>query len=886
MARIFISSRFAEFESLRKALAQRVKALPEHEIVDLDDGKSTANGPRDRSVDEIEHSDVVLVLAGQSYAEHTDDRLSTTHLEIRTAFKKRIPMLAYESKSDRRDPRLDRMISEIKNADRCTVGRLRDNTEDSVDAILNDVESWFTTHTDSSSTHGSSFGEQLNGHLTYLGAGELHRFLPDTVQAVREPAYTRLLERRRFALNSIATGDLRGARDLLEESFRIYRLDWATDYLLARLLEVGGLQTDLVRSRELAQAALFGASDLVYAPPRPKKDQLLDGQASESESKLTDDETKLRRREATLTLQARLARLAGDLDDSVRLSTQVLEDLRPTNVDALIERLRGVALQSDVAAAQRAAFELFKIHPQRAIHLMRATDLARVQPDVEEHLIDFVLQRQVIVQRALGHSVTLQDRPKRVRDALATLQEMASQAATTLESDVALVYARAIFPEGRRGEWRSNELASKVAQASHFVEHLASLSAPAGRNASEWLTQEVERVEQKLRQARESREAISAPSTDARLSRTAPVKVQQPQPRPRYYSQRGRDRYMVGAVTVGTSLFLVAVFAPEYVGHVLRILSLMSFGSIGIIAFLDARDALRQQWLKRKVAAIAARRGRSSAQLAGIGVVLFLAASFVPSRVGNVLVLFSFFSLVSIGVFGAMGLNDSLRRVRMERAEALRPKRIRRADESIQKLLARKRLLQEAALVRNRLLQEAVSEATPTVSAADEAATAQAGIYGCERQLQKELELDLKLQRHFGVPEGTSLTVVAQVLRQRLVRYNRAFADFPNLTRFDYVPRQRVRPGQVTRVRNGVCKPGLKNDLVCKEGLNEVCRKGLNEVCKQGWLGSSDDAPRRLVRRVKGQISDIGLFMPGESDHGPDFDDLLLRTAPFAVPQA
>jgi hypothetical protein len=89
--RIFLASRFLEFQTLRNEI-QRISDRDEDSIlVNLDDGLPSGDSPRDRSIKEISNSDIAIFIFGYTYSENgpRSSRTSVTEQEFETAIRSR-----------------------------------------------------------------------------------------------------------------------------------------------------------------------------------------------------------------------------------------------------------------------------------------------------------------------------------------------------------------------------------------------------------------------------------------------------------------------------------------------------------------------------------------------------------------------------------------------------------------------------------------------------------------------------------------------------------------------------------------------------------------------------------------------------------------------------
>lgn len=85
---VFISSRFAEFATLRKLLARKINEVGKMRLhaIELDDNGADDRAPSELCIGLIKHAEVVVLLLGDSYGPLAEGhQLSHTHLEYRAA---------------------------------------------------------------------------------------------------------------------------------------------------------------------------------------------------------------------------------------------------------------------------------------------------------------------------------------------------------------------------------------------------------------------------------------------------------------------------------------------------------------------------------------------------------------------------------------------------------------------------------------------------------------------------------------------------------------------------------------------------------------------------------------------------------------------------------
>lgn len=94
--RVFISSRFFEFKDLRKRLSVHINNDKRFKVINLDDNRSDYRNPKNRSLEEVNSADIMILLIGDDYGDTRDENeYSYTHLEYKQAKEKGMKILAY-----------------------------------------------------------------------------------------------------------------------------------------------------------------------------------------------------------------------------------------------------------------------------------------------------------------------------------------------------------------------------------------------------------------------------------------------------------------------------------------------------------------------------------------------------------------------------------------------------------------------------------------------------------------------------------------------------------------------------------------------------------------------------------------------------------------------
>lgn len=443
-ARIFLSSRFTEFQALRGTLGRRLQQAG-YEVIDLNDGRAVPLSAVGRSIEEVQSADGVVLLNGQTYADSDDPAfVSPTHEEWRSAVAAEVPVFAYATAPEDRDPRVTRMLDELQEV--TVIGALRGDLhalEDDAERIVNDLDAWASvSDEDTDSGQRRSLYDQISSELNAMGVAA----------AVSTPTASRGLsgeisERTTFALRALKAGDRAEARRQVEAAHTVYQYNWLTNFVHARLLEARGWNNDLALAHVAATRSLQTVAD------EPGRDEHAD-----------------RRLVILHNLAARLARRRNDPAAALRSSRAALER-DPLSGDALAEAARASSALDHRQDAIEFSGRLLKLYPTRAISLMRDPLLAPAQPDVERALIARVLDRLRQSGGKTGEGVS----PTRLRDALALYREHVAVLRKGLLDEVHWIAEGVVVgPNGGPGRVvRIEQLAERAKGLSRLVEQLS-----------------------------------------------------------------------------------------------------------------------------------------------------------------------------------------------------------------------------------------------------------------------------------------------------------------------------------------------------------------------------------------------------------------------------
>lgn len=158
----------------------------------------------------------MVLLNGQTYADSDDPALvSPTHEEWRSALAAEVPVFAYATAPDGRDPRVTRMLEELQDV--TVIGTLHGDLhtlDDDAERIVNDLDAWASvSDEDTDSGQRRSLYEQISSELNAMGVAAAVS-MPTASHGLRGE----ISERTTFALRALKAGDRTEARRQLARS--------------------------------------------------------------------------------------------------------------------------------------------------------------------------------------------------------------------------------------------------------------------------------------------------------------------------------------------------------------------------------------------------------------------------------------------------------------------------------------------------------------------------------------------------------------------------------------------------------------------------------------------------------------------------------------------
>jgi hypothetical protein len=139
---IFLSSRFKEFEDLRKYINKKefkeiglnieIIALDKQPLADI-------LSPKIKSIEKVKESNIYILFIGKTYGGiPIDDYVSYTHREYKTAKQLGLPILVFLTDDGEREERIKELIEEIEKNE--IYGMINGNVKEDYQLILNSLK--------------------------------------------------------------------------------------------------------------------------------------------------------------------------------------------------------------------------------------------------------------------------------------------------------------------------------------------------------------------------------------------------------------------------------------------------------------------------------------------------------------------------------------------------------------------------------------------------------------------------------------------------------------------------------------------------------------------------------------------------------------------------
>lgn len=296
---VFISSRFSEFDLLRKALAERLNGFPYAPIhaVELDDNGAETMPPSVVCLNWIKHSELLILLLGDSYGPPVQgESISCTHLEYRAAMAEDsetrvLPFFIGEAMHrnwvpiEGSDSTLDRFRREVMQNHR--VGKYRRPSDDAGwTQLLEIIIGWITNtiwevrfrdlnqESDADVPDSGEIAGVSDVEISKLeslrreGASDLALLLQtptieSPLDAARKPRALAAAEQLAEARLALQIGERAFAERHLREAVSLRPLDPVANEWLARVLLSKGRKKQVQEAMKLAECAarIYGKSD-------------------------------------------------------------------------------------------------------------------------------------------------------------------------------------------------------------------------------------------------------------------------------------------------------------------------------------------------------------------------------------------------------------------------------------------------------------------------------------------------------------------------------------------------------------------------------------------------------------------------------------------------
>lgn len=268
---VFISSRFKEFVTLRQLLAAKINAVDGMRLhaIELDDNGAGDRPPSDLCVELIKHSEVVVLLLGDSYGPLAEGHdLSHTHLEYRASQHAEsdarvVPFFIRAAGDVTPDAGLDAFRQEVLRNHRAAVhDRPQDEPgwEALAQAIFHNIMGTLLELRFQQPGQAEEEDDESDRPVAGVPDAELASMLTppviDSVQdALYQPRALEAFEQMREAHFALQIGERRHAERHLRSALELRPLDPAAAEWLARVLVSSGKNKSTLEAMTLADLA-------------------------------------------------------------------------------------------------------------------------------------------------------------------------------------------------------------------------------------------------------------------------------------------------------------------------------------------------------------------------------------------------------------------------------------------------------------------------------------------------------------------------------------------------------------------------------------------------------------------------------------------------------
>lgn len=365
--RIFLASRFVEFQNLRKEI-QRISERDEDSIlINLDDGLPSSDSPRDRSIKEISNSDIAIFIFGYTYSEKgpRSSNRSVTEQEFDTAIRSRksgmnvkIRAWCLDDESKYSQDALDFLN---KAREEIVIGTINsDDWELAAESILSDAQTQVNYSLDGDVVQ--SFGELIERELARLGIN------PIPHSPGNSGVIDQMLESRGLAMDALRAGRIDAAIDFFERAHAQVEFDLVTNISMSILMERTDVPSKIRRAVEclhLVEKNHYYGTDVQNQVETDRRIQVL---AASMRSRLNR------------TLSSKIGKNdALEIIEDLEVLRQFDETSRPLLVEIVIHA--GIAENFDLALERFR--ELWHMYPSWAFYVLYSSDFQPVSRRIE-----------------------------------------------------------------------------------------------------------------------------------------------------------------------------------------------------------------------------------------------------------------------------------------------------------------------------------------------------------------------------------------------------------------------------------------------------------------------------------------------------------------------
>lgn len=427
--KVFLSSRFAEFQELRTIVSKLLSAGDSPlQLVNLDDNMPDHRTVRRRSLAELEESEMVLLILGATYSDGADTgELSPTHLEYRAAVaaEKYIWPFATVRPDECADPRQAAFLAEVFQSHTVAALSVDDSSVDQALVLYEKLRQraaqvGFVADLGDDVRLGGAESEVRNDWRA-LGLEALESVYLSGAEAVSRPRLAEHLEARSRAMRHLRLGNLAVARKHLLSTIESVDDDWLSMFLLARLSVDPGRPPTSASLSFSEQSFVLARETIDRALPLPGEDSFEIDRATE-------------RLLASALLFTNATRRAGKLDKA-RRGLEAARAIAPLRRDVMTEELLLAKLTPQASVDPGKSWKelllrLFHAYPYYAIDLLTEPEFADDRPTMSRILV----QRMEELAKAMGRELVPRSRSPRA--ALMRLRAEAADFSATTWSDV------------------------------------------------------------------------------------------------------------------------------------------------------------------------------------------------------------------------------------------------------------------------------------------------------------------------------------------------------------------------------------------------------------------------------------------------------------------